>query len=143
MAISPQVNVNLPPAPGRVEIFVFPLLGVLLVDLLHTRSNELVLLFIPFLICVIRFVPIQSRREQFLNRAGGPSQRRLVAAAANWDTASVLPLALLESVAVIVAGPEMPAGGWVVVAVPYTVYVIMRLAGRRCWQRALMDAVDQ
>ncbi|HWE03916.1 MAG TPA: hypothetical protein VG326_16035 [Tepidisphaeraceae bacterium] len=51
--------------PSLYEIFLFPIGGATLIEGLHTKRNELPLLFAPFLIVVVRLFIAEFEEKQY------------------------------------------------------------------------------
>jgi hypothetical protein len=122
--------------PSLIEIVLAPLLGIVVVEMFHTRHNELFLFFIPFLLAVFRLV-LNQRRQSAVARSLGEESRgsREIRTAASWDQGSILPLVLLEAGAVVASSPTVPAIAWMWVLLFYLTYVAMRVIARRHWKR--------
>ncbi len=122
--------------PGIFEIFFVPLLGVALIELLHTRQNELELFFLPFMTVILRLFMTQSKKPQL---AAGADPRRF-----SWlangrlaiEQFSTLVLLLVQVTAVMAGSPTVPSAIWLIVFLLFAVYVILRWSARQLWIRA-------
>ena len=124
--------------PSIAEILIAPLMAAVVIEMAHTRTNELELFFLPFLVCTLRFIPTQYRRRS-VERRIGPAPRLFgpTAVAAAFDNASLMPLLLMEVGAVVAGSPGTPRLGWAWVGGFYAGYVALRLFGREKWRQAI------
>ena len=131
-----------PAAPSIVEIVALPLLGIVAVELLHTRANELWLFCIPFLVVVIRLYLVQFQAPR---QGIGVPDEEFRSAARNcviWNQLASPVLLVVECAAVVAANPETLGGPWIFVVGAYALYVRLRFVSRRYWLTAATDWGD-
>jgi hypothetical protein len=119
-----------------IEIIALPLAGIALIEAVHTKQTELLLFFIPFLICVLRLFLRSLNTKPDGNISDHDQFSRFFARGQFVNQLSLLPLLLLEAAAVIASSPSTPAIAWLYVASLYLSYVLMRLLAEYYLQKA-------
>ena len=120
-------------APALVEIFGMPLIGIAVVELFHTSRNELFLLFVPFVIVVLRLFLIQFQTPPQGAKVSRREYKRAAKVSLRWNQLSLLPLMLLEFVSIVASSPTVPIFVWVILAGFFVLYVFLRLLSREEW----------
>lgn len=92
-----------------VGIIAFPLLGIAIAEMLHTRRSELLLFLLPAPMAAVQMFLAQSQVPD----AGDPGRvvndyNRAVRACVAWNQIAILPLVLTEAGAIIALRPDVP-----------------------------------
>lgn len=120
--------------PSIVEIFLFPIVGVVVVESIRTRHNELTLLTVPLVAVLIRLAWASAKIPRPRGSIGWEQFERLAKRSMETEQIAAVFLLLFEVAGVIVMSPGMGGlGGWVALAPFYAVYVVLRLLGRSQW----------
>ncbi len=122
--------------PPFWEIIGLPLSGAMAIDAFHTKQNELVLFFIPFLLAVIRLFIAQFQLPAIHPARSELNTGRAVRMCVALNQISVFFLILFECGVVIATNPTVPLSVGAIVMIPFAFYVILRLASRRYWMLA-------
>jgi hypothetical protein len=130
--------------PSLYEIFLFPIGAALVIEGVHTKRNELPLLFAPFLVVVIRLFIAQFQIPRTAAKSNIPLALKACRAAVNWNQISAVVLLLFEFT-VVIAGSiatDPNAGGailgvWAVMTVMYLIYILLRLVSRQYYIKAM------
>jgi hypothetical protein len=119
--------------PSLLEIVGLPVAGAVAIEVFHSRTNELILFAVPFLVAAVRVFVAQFQVPPM----GGDdanhrtSQARSACVAIN--QISVLVLIFVECGVVMATSPSVPAEVWAIIAGIFSLYILLRLISRRCW----------
>lgn len=124
--------------PSLIGIIAFPLLGIAVAELLHTRKSELLLFVLPgpmgaIQVFIAQFQEPKARKELTMETR----QHRAVGRCVAWNQLAVIPLVITEAGAIIALRPDVPWKFACVIIVFFATYVVMRLRSRHYWLQAL------
>lgn len=120
--------------PSVVEIFLFPIAGLIVAESVRTRHNELALLAFPLLLVFIRLAWAAAKMPRPLGTLGWEKFGRLAKRSMETEQIAAVFLLLFELAAVILMSPGVGmALGWMTLAPFYGIYVGLRLLARSQW----------
>ena len=120
-------------APSTIEIIGLPIAGAAAIEMLHTRHNELVLLFCPFMIVVVRLFIAQFQIPPASRRSIDPSSQRASRLCIGINQIAAFVLLVFEAAVAILTGQDVPKLFWLGVAGIFSFYVALRLVSRKYW----------
>lgn len=124
--------------PSLWEIVLLPATAAAVIEAIHTKQNELILFFLPFLTAVIRLFLAQFQLPPVsADRKRQRAARNCVAI----NQFAVLVLILFQCVVVMAVDPTVPGAFWLVAAFFFAAYVGLRLLSRNFWIAAAGETV--
>ena len=120
--------------PSILEIFLFPIVGVVVVESIRTRHNELTLLTVPLFAVLVRLAWASAQMPRPRGSIGWEQFERLAKRSMETEQIAAVFLLVFEVAGVILMSPgAWGLNGWVALVPFYAVYVVFRLLGRSQW----------